>query len=196
MKIGIIPSIQEKYKNQFEYSCDLNLFSFLKKIFKKSKIELLTFDHDINKEYKLIIISGANGNEIISFNKSKKNFIRNELDSKFFFKALKLNIPILGICHGAQYIAKKFKSIIKEKKHVGSHNINLIGLGKKVIVNSFHNKVITKLGKNLLPKGFAQDNTIEYFEHKQKKIIGIMWHPERYKKFKKIDQNIVKKLCK
>ena len=51
MKIGIIPSIQEKYKNQFEYSCDLNLFSFLKKIFKKSKIELLTFDHDINKEY-------------------------------------------------------------------------------------------------------------------------------------------------
>ena len=196
MKIGIIPSIQEKYKNQFEYSCDLNLFSFLKKIFKKSKIELLTFDHDINKEYKLIIISGANGNEIISFNKSKKNFIRNELDSKFFFKALKLNIPILGICHGAQYIAKKFKSIIKEKKHVGSHNINLIGLGKKVIVNSFHNKVITELGKNLLPKGFAQDNTIEYFEHKQKKIIGIMWHPERYKKFKKIDQNIVKKLCK
>ena len=119
-----------------------------------------------------------------------------ELDSKFFFKALKLNIPILGICHGAQYIAKKFKSIIKEKKHVGSHNINLIGFGKKVIVNSFHNKVITKLGKNLLPKGFAQDNTIEYFEHKQKKIIGIMWHPERYKKFKKIDQNIVKKLCK
>ena len=196
MKIGIIPSIQEKYKNQFEYSCDLNLFSFLKKIFKKSKIELLTFDHHINKEYKLIIISGANGNEIISFNKSKKNFIRNELDSKFFFKALKLNIPILGICHGAQYIAKKFKSIIKEKKHVGSHNINLIGFGKKVIVNSFHNKVITKLGKNLLPKGFAQDNTIEYFEQKKKKIIGIMWHPERYKKFKKIDQNIVKKLCK
>ena len=195
MKIGIIPSIQEKYKKQFEYSCDLNLFFFIKKVYKNSQIELLTFNHKINKKYKLIVFSGASGNDIIYFSKSKKNLIRNKLDTKFFHKALKMNIPILGICHGAQFIAKKFVSLLKEKKHVGKHYINIIDSKKKILVNSYHNKVITKLGKNLISKGCANDNTIEYFEHKYKKIVGIMWHPERNKKFKKFDLNIIKKLC-
>jgi len=196
MKIGIVPSIQEKYINQFEYSCDLNLFLFIKNIYKKTEIQLLTFNHEINKDYNLIIFSGASGNDIISFDKSKKNLIRNQLDNKFFNKALKIDIPIMGICHGAQFIAQKFKSTIKEKKHVGNHSINLLDSKKKFIVNSYHNKVITKLGKNLISKGHANDNTIEYFEHKEKKIVGTMWHPERYKSFKKFDQNIVKRLCK
>ena len=116
MKIGIIPSIQEKYKNQFEYSCDLNLILFLKKIYKNSQIELLTFDHKIDKKFKLLVISGASGNDLVSFGRSKKNLIRNKLDTQFFNKASNINIPIFGICHGAQFIAKKFSSLLKKKK--------------------------------------------------------------------------------
>ena len=49
MIIGVVPSVQEKYKNQFEYSCDINLLFFLEKVFKRSKVELLTFNHKIEK---------------------------------------------------------------------------------------------------------------------------------------------------
>ena len=66
---------------------------------------------------------------------------------------------------------------------------------KKIFVNSYHTKIIFKLGNKLTLKGFAQDGSIEYFSHEQKKITGIMWHPERNKKFKKIDIDIIKKLC-
>ena len=38
----------------------------------------------------------------------------------------------------------------------------------------------------------ADDKSIEFFIHKKKKIIGIMWHPERFKKLKKLDEKIFK----
>jgi len=195
MKIGIIPSIQEKYKDQFEYSCDVRLFKLLQKIYKNCQIELLTFDHKIDKSYKLIVISGASGNNLIHFNNSKKNNIRNKLDNKFFNISQKFNIPIFGICHGAQYLAKKFFSTFKNKNHIGNHYINFLNPKKKILVNSYHTKIITKLGKSLICKARAYDNSIEFFLHHKKKIAGVMWHPERYKTFKEIDIKIIKKLC-
>ena len=194
MKIGIVPSIQEKYKNQFEYSCDVKLVELLSNIYKNSKIELLTINKKIDHTFKLIVISGASGNNLISYSKSRKNILRCKLDNKFFNKSQKLNIPVLGICHGAQYLAKKFLSVIKEKKHIGNHYITFNN-NKKFIVNSYHTKIIVELGKNLISEAQAYDNSIEYFTHSTKKIAGIMWHPERYKKFKKLDINIIKRLC-
>ena len=49
-------------------------------------------------------------------------------------------------------------------------------------VNSFHNNIIQdkNLGKNLV--SFAKtisDNTVEGIFHKEYKILGVMWHPER-----------------
>jgi len=195
MIIGVVPSIQEKFKNQFEYSCEINLFFFLKKIFKHSKIELLTFDHKIDKKFKLIVISGANGNDLICFDKSKKNLIRYKLDQKFFKQALKLKIPLVGICHGAQFIAKKYKSKLKVKNHVGKHYIKILKNNSRFLVNSFHNKVIFKLGEDLEIKAEAQDKTIELFLHKNKKICGLMWHQERNKKITNFDRKLFKNLC-
>ena len=152
MKIGVIPSIQEKYKNQFEYSCDIKLLKFLKATFIKDNIELLTLHHKIDKKYKLLVISGASGNDLIQFNLEKKNIIRKKIDDKFYIISQKLHIPILGICHGAQYLAKKFDSSIKKKNHIGNHYIKLTNHKKPIIVNSFHTKVITKLGGKLISK--------------------------------------------
>ena len=195
MKIGIVPSIQEKYKNQFEYSCDVKLIELLLGIFRNCKVELLTVNHKIDNKFNLIIISGASGNDLISFSKSKKNNLRNKLDNKFFNLSQKFNIPILGICHGAQYLAKKFSSVLKKKDHVGNHYIRFNDNNKKFIVNSYHTKIITKLGRELISQAQANDKSIEYFKQQKKKITGIMWHPERFKKTNKIDINIIKELC-
>jgi putative glutamine amidotransferase len=191
MKIGIIPSIKKFYNNQFEYNCDINLLQFFKKNFKNFNIEILTFDKKINTSFKLIVISG--GNDLKIFNKEKKNIIRENLNNQFYNNSIKMKIPIMGICYGAQFIASKFKSKIIKKKHIGKHSI-LFADNKKIIVNSYHNQAIKILGNKLKCLALANDGSVEYFCHNNKKIIGIMWHPERNKPFKKIDKDIVNKL--
>jgi putative glutamine amidotransferase len=191
MKIGIIPSIKKFYKNQFEYNCDINLLQFFKKNFKNFNIEILTFDKKIDSTFKLIVISG--GNDLITFSKEKKNIIRANLNNRFYNISIKKKIPILGICYGAQFIASKFKSKIIKKKHIGKHSIVFTN-NKKINVNSYHNRTIKNLGNKLKCLALANDKSVEYFSHKNKKIIGIMWHPERNKPFKKTDKDIVSKL--
>ena len=60
-------------------------------------------------------------------------------------------------------------------------------LKKNNKVNSYHNYSITNLGSSLSSLATAMDNTIEAFKHKKYKILGVMWHPERYDQIKKID---------
>jgi putative glutamine amidotransferase len=191
MKIGIIPSIKKFYNDQFEYNCDINLLKFFKINFKNFNTEILTFDKKIDTSFKLIVISG--GNDLKKFNGAKKNIIRESLNNKFYSKSIKMKIPILGICYGAQFIASKFRSLIVKKKHIGKHSIFLANK-KRIIVNSYHNQIIKSLNNQLKPQAVAEDKSIEYFCHKNKKIIGIMWHPERNKPFKKIDKFIINKL--
>ena len=61
-------------------------------------------------------------------------------------------------------------------------------------VNSYHNDTI-KIKKSKLVNifGVALDNTVEAFHVSKKKILGIMWHPERYSKIKSFDKELIKK---
>ena len=62
---------------------------------------------------------------------------------------------------------------------------------------SYHNYKIYNLGKNLNNEGIAlNDSTCEFFKHKSKKMYGIMWHPEREKKFKTFDKKLIKDFLK
>lgn len=188
MIIGIIPKIFEKYKNQLEISVELNLLNFLSKVFDNPKIEILSEKKDIN--FNLLIISG--GNDLPNLRKNKSNKYRNNLNNFFFSKALKKNLPVIGICLGAQFIAKKYKCKFKAKNHVGAHTI--FYKNKKFKVNSYHNYVITKFSKDIKPLALADDNTLEYFEIKNKRITGIIWHPERNKKINILDKQIFKRI--
>lgn len=191
MKIGIIPSIKEPYKNQFEYCVDIKLMKFLKSAFKYSEIEILI--NIKKKNLNLLCMSG--GNDILKFNRDKRNLIRYKLDKYYYNFCKKKKIPILGICHGAHFISSQEGSEIGKKKHVGSHTIKF---NKKKLrlkqryVNSFHNFVIKKLGNSLEALAYASDGTIECFTCKENKILGIMWHPERDKKINQSDVKLIK----
>ena len=192
-EIGIIPSIRETYKSQFEFSYDIKINKILKSIFKKSRIFCLDFNSNLNTKTDLIIICG--GNDLPFIIKSKANLIRYKLNNIIYKKAIKQNIPMLGICYGAQYLAHKFNCKFKNKKHVGEHKVYLIKEKKFIKVNSYHNTIIRKIGKKLKVRGYAEDKSIEYFTHENKKIVGIQWHPERYQKLKKIDLKIISSIC-
>jgi putative glutamine amidotransferase len=188
-KIGIIPTIIQKNKS-IHICLDSKLISFVKKCFPKYEYDIL-LDTKIKVKLDLIISSG--GNSITSLENNNANKFRKKLDDFYFKYVLKNNLSYLGICHGAQYLAKFFKSKIeKRRNHVGANHFIKTYYGRKKTVNSYHNFVVIKLGKNLKKIASAPDGTLEAFKHSKKKILGIMWHPERYNKIKKFDLNFIK----
>tara|TARA_Y100000590_G_C15592984_1_gene966858 strand:+ start:489 stop:1088 length:600 start_codon:yes stop_codon:yes gene_type:complete len=195
INITLIPSIKEHYKDQFEICIDLRLITFIKKTFSKNAKIFFS----IKKKIDLVILSG--GNDLPYIKKSKKNIIRDKLNHDALNYAKKNNIPIVGYCAGAQYLASKYRSKISyTKHHVGYHKLfnqeknifNKINFPK--ITNSYHNYKIQKLGKDLEAISIAPDNSIEFFMHKKKRIYGIMWHPEREKKIREFDIKLLKKI--
>ena len=188
--IGIIPSIIQR-RNSLNFIVENNLIKFLKRSFPKSKLEIL-FNEKISNNFDIIISTG--GNTIYALNKSKANKLRHSLDNFYLKYALKKNISFFGICHGAQFIANYYKSKIKKKKnHTKTKHFIQLNSQKKVLVNSYHNFSIIQLGKELEKLAWSEDQSIESFKHKKKKIFGIMWHPERYKKIHTFDLNFINK---
>ena len=188
-KIGIVPTIINR-RSSINYAIDKNLIVFLKKIFPKHVCDIL-FEEKKNN-YDLIVLSG--GNTLFKFEKTKANKLRSKLDKYYFKFALRKKIPFLGICHGAQFIGFHFKSkIVKKKNHVGTKHLIKTTFNDKISTNSFHDYSIIELGNNLVQLAWTPDGSIEAFKHKKKKIVGIMWHPERYDKIKKFDLQFIKK---
>ena len=198
MIIGIVPTIRSPYKNQIEICIDKRLINFLEKLNKKFTIKLLNENSKINKDFKLIVFSG--GNDLVKFSSLTKDLFRNKINKLHFMKAKKLKIPMLGICHGATYVANKFEAKFIKKKKVGMQKINFIENNffmKKnnlVEVNSYKNYSIKKLNSKIEILALDVDKTIEAFFIKQIKFLGLMWHPERYKVFRKIDFDLIKNL--
>tara|TARA_B100001057_G_C22592445_1_gene849536 strand:- start:139 stop:744 length:606 start_codon:yes stop_codon:yes gene_type:complete len=190
MKILIVPTIREIYKKQLEQSIDLRLIEFLQNIFQKTSIEI--FNTSNLKKYDFIVFAGGNSSLI----KKNADKVRNKINNKVYNFAIKNKIKMLGICHGCHFLAKKNGFIIKKKEnHVGYHKVNFNINNKRFtkVVNSYHNETIKNKKKKLINIFcIADDNTVEAFHLKNKKILGIMWHPERYNKFKYFDKKLIK----
>ena len=198
IRVGIVPKVLETYKEQFELSVENNLLILLKKEFKINDIDILTHNSNLNK-YDVFISSG--GNDIKKFSKDIKDKIRNLYEMKIINHCIKKKTTYVGICYGAQFVANIFgaslnKSLFKEKKR---HNIkfvrnfNNIKKNTKSVVNSFHNYKISKINNNLIEYAVSEDdNSTEFFKHKNKKIYGIMWHPERFKKINTFHKILIK----
>ena len=134
-----------------------------------------------------VVLSG--GNNIGEF----KN--RDRLEKLLIEVSIELNIPMLGICRGMQFLNNFFGGTLKKvDNHVNLNHEIFDGLGNKRIVNSFHNYSINKLSDQFNVEFISHDKLIESFSHKTKKIYGIMWHPEREKPFNKIDIDLVSKI--
>ncbi len=189
--IGLIPSIIE-HRNSNHLTVDYKLIIFIEKCFPKHHLKILT---GIEKKNKLDYVISIGSNDILTIKNTRSNKLRKKLDDYYFSYSLKKNIPFIGICYGAQYIANFFKSkIIKKKNHTKKkHKIYFNKSSKTLNVNSYHDYSIVKLGKKLNVIAYTKDGSIEAFRHEKKKILGIMWHPERYNRIKNFDIKFIKK---
>ena len=64
---------------------------------------------------------------------------------------------------------------------------------KSLKVNSYHNYCIKDLPKNFIKVSNTKDGSIEIAEHKSKKILCLMFHPERPMGSKKLILKSLKK---
>jgi putative glutamine amidotransferase len=196
--ILITPTVSWDRRKGFIFSIEENWINYANSL----KFNLIIYNYDINffkknKKIDGVIFSG--GNDIYSKKKKKNNFLRDKFETIVLKKALKIKIPILGVCRGFQFINFFFKGKQKKIKHHTrvDHEIiinnSFFKKNTKINVNSFHKFAIMKVHNQLKASGIHKiDNSIEIAESKKLKVLCMMFHPERKNKSQEAIDNFLK----
>ncbi len=146
-----------------------------------------------------IILTG--GNSIAGLDSTAKDAApeRDEFENALIRYSLDSDIPLIGVCRGMQMISQYFGGhLIRVEGHINSRH-ELICLNSEYelpkSVNSFHGWAVPKtgLGSDLQPIATDSMGNIEAFIHGSRKILGIMWHPERVNGLNVQDVNLLKR---
>ena len=192
------PKISIDKHKKINFHIDQDLSNFLNHLQAKIiPIVLKNYKLDLNsiKSADGLILAG--GGDISKKQKTKVNKIRDSYEKKLFKYYYKRNKPILAICRGFQLIVDIYGiKLEKINNHVRKFHSLKIGRSKFIKektlkVNSYHNYCIRDLPKSFIKISNTKDGSIEIAEHKSKKILCLMFHPERKMKSKK---NILKSI--
>ena len=102
-----------------------------------------------------------------------------------FIKAY--NLPILGVCYGAQYLAKTMNGTVEKssKREYGRANINILqgadllkDIPQKSQVWMSHGDSIIQLPDDFELLASTDDIPVAAFKWKNKNVFGIQFHPE------------------
>lgn len=129
----------------------------------------------------------------------EKDVDRDRMEKKLCLYTLERQIPVLGICRGAQLInvalggtlhqdtrnfyteTPRVRSILSSKKVYLTANSKLRKIFKvdTCLVNSLHHQAVNKLAPNLIISAKEDNRIIQAIEHtKHPFMIGVQWHPE------------------
>lgn len=149
------------------------------------------------------------------------NNLRDNFEFNLFLEAYNMDMPILGICRGAQLInvalgGSLYQDINLQFSNCHGHmqsELQVYDFFHQVIidkdsklfdifksreleVNSFHKQAIKALGDNLKVTATAKDGIIEGIEGISRKfLVGVQWHPEdlslKHKDFVKLFKALI-----
>ena len=131
----------------------------------------------------------------------------NEKDAPFpDLDILKLNIPVLGLCYGAQWMAKHYGGEVSASAHgeygrspLANHTRSAIfeNVSQTSVVWMSHGDTITKLPPNFEPQANTENGALAAFKIKDKNIFGLQFHPEvtHSEEGKTLIQNFVVDIC-
>ena len=141
-------------------------------------IPFSTYAESLGENLSGVILSG--GNDLNSLNPNPLSAMRDEYEAQILTHCLQHNLPLLGICRGAQMIAHYFGAKLESLNgHIGNHQVFDISSGERFETNSFHNYGVRTLSDCLESLVEVEDSSIEAFKHKHKPIFALMWHIER-----------------
>jgi putative glutamine amidotransferase len=147
-----------------------------------------------------IILTGGNSLAYLDKSATDRAPERDRFEHALIEQCINKNIPLFGVCRGMQAINYYFSGrLTRVEGHIATrHDIfssdESIELSETV--NSFHGWTIPKdgLGTGLSAIALDVDKNIEGFLHENKRIAGIMWHPEREEKFNNYDKNLIRSI--
>lgn len=99
----------------------------------------------------------------------------------------KLDIPVLGICVGHQFMAlhlggkagpAKVPEYGKAELRVTEHDELFKGLPKRFIVWVSHNDEVFELPLDFIPLAHSKDCAVQAMRHKNRPLFGVQFHPE------------------
>tara|TARA_B100001989_G_C24538513_1_gene466023 strand:- start:719 stop:1321 length:603 start_codon:yes stop_codon:yes gene_type:complete len=195
--IGVSQRLEISTHGELRLQIDIRLLNFILKcgyipipipyynLPNKKSLKKLTIWLNSVRLSGIVLSGGSNIGEYKLRDYSERLFIKYSLRKK---------IPIFGICRGMQIIGSYFNVRLKPvKKHINiTHTI--YSNKEKLKVNSFHKYSLKNCPKNFSVEFRSLDGNIESIKSNDKKIYACMWHPERYKRFKKTDIINFKKL--
>jgi gamma-glutamyl-gamma-aminobutyrate hydrolase PuuD len=144
-----------------------------------------------------LLLSG--GNTIASLDPSADDAApeRDAFESALIREVLQRNIPIVAVCRGMQMINICMGGELSPIAGHASvrHKISSTDIDYTLpeSVNSYHNWSITPtdLATELSPMAVDSDGNIEAFRHVERRILGLMWHPEREQPFNELDLRLI-----
>ncbi|MCC2667518.1 MAG: hypothetical protein K0S63_1434 [Gammaproteobacteria bacterium] len=153
-------------------------------------IPLIIPNHDATTR-RLISIFPLTGILLTGGNASPE---REATESILLKHAIQTKIPVLGVCHGMQFIQQHFGVILNEiAGHVVPRQEILVN-NKKIEVNSYHTIGTTQTSPELIAWAKAEDGVVKAVKHQSLPIVGVMWHPERLLPFHDRDILLFKKI--
>jgi N5-(cytidine 5'-diphosphoramidyl)-L-glutamine hydrolase len=104
------------------------------------------------------------------------------------------NRPVLGVCRGMQVIQQRHAIPLRRVEgHVATRQTIRIN-GESTEVNSFHNFGAMGSRPPLDVWASAEDGVVKAIRHSNHRVIGIMWHPERFDPFRSDDIGLVRRI--
>ncbi|MET0451461.1 MAG: gamma-glutamyl-gamma-aminobutyrate hydrolase family protein [Mycobacterium sp.] len=126
--------------------------------------------------------------------------VRDQFEVALLRRALDFDMPILGICRGAQLINVVLGGTLVAHLPVGegeshssyayprAHRTHMVNFepnslaeqlyGPSARVNSFHHQAVLEPGRGVVVTGRAADGVVECYEVADRPVVGVQWHPE------------------
>lgn len=155
-----------------------------------------------NLDLHALMLSGGNSLASLDPNAKDAALERDDFECALLDHAFANDIPVVGICRGMQLLNVYFDgSLAPVKNHVAiDHSIRILdnSFDLPESVNSYHNWGISRegLSKHLSAIAVDEDDYVEAFHHAKKRVLGLMWHPERETPFNQLDLKLLEGFLK